>query len=96
MKPNFNYQLQDTKLLLLNIFSDADTVVHLYDTSLTFKNRLYSALDVDLCRVRLHQSFAEIMNQPLIYIRDIIPRDCLECVLRLNQVGRTFLFLSMS
>ena len=66
--------------------SDDEVLVHLYDTSQTFATRLYSALDVDLCRVRLHQPLADVMSQPLIYVRDVIPKDCLECVTKLNQV----------
>ena len=45
-----------------------------------------------MCRVRLHQTISEIMSQPLLYVRDIIPRDCLECVSKLNQVGFYLVF----
>ena len=65
---------------------DDELLVQLYDTSQTFKHRMYSALDVDLCRIRLHESIQEIMSQPLVYIRDIIPRECLECVSSISQV----------
>merc|ERR1712136_425390 len=58
----------------------------MYDSSLSFSSRLYSSLDVDLCRARLHQPISVIIKQPLIYVRDVIPQPCFDAVLKFQQI----------
>ncbi|EDV25838.1 uncharacterized protein TRIADDRAFT_23652, partial [Trichoplax adhaerens] len=56
----------------------------LYDSSVIFDKRLYAKLDVDLCRIRLHRSLSSIMQQSLLYIRDMIPRQCFAALNKLR------------
>ena len=58
----------------------------LYKSDMTFSKRLYVALDVDLCRVRVHDSLTNITRKPLLYVRDIVPRPCFEGLTRLDKV----------
>ncbi|XP_076801957.1 uncharacterized protein LOC143446271 isoform X1 [Clavelina lepadiformis] len=66
----------------------SNVIVHLYDTSMSFSHRLYASLDVDLCRIRLHQSIPEIMSQPLLYVRDVIPRASFDCLVKIQQITK--------
>ena len=62
-------------------------LVTLYNTDITFQERLYATLDVDLTRVRLHQPLDVIVKLPLLYVRDMVPRLCLQAVLKLHDVS---------
>eukprot|EP00795_Rhopilema_esculentum_P002461 gene2461-18118_t len=66
--------------------SDGSNVLSLYNTDITFQERIYASLDVDLTRVRLHQPLGAIVKLPLLYVRDMIPRLCLEAVLKLYDL----------
>ena len=59
----------------------------LYDSSVVFDKRLYADLDVDLCRIRLHRPLSSIMQQSLLYIRDMIPRPCFAALNKLRLVS---------
>jgi len=61
-------------------------LVTLYNTDITFQERLYATLDVDLTRVRLHQPLDVIVKLPLLYVRDMVPRLCLQAVLKLHDL----------
>ena len=69
------------------LYLDAESVKVLYKSDMTFSGRLYASLDVDLCRVRLHDSLTSITQKPLLYVRDIVPRPCFEGLTRLDKVG---------
>lgn len=58
----------------------------LYNSDLRFTERLYAALDVDLCRVRLHEPLEVIVQNPLLYVRDLVPKPCFEALSKLKQV----------
>lgn len=58
----------------------------LYNSDLRFNERLYAALDVDLCRVRLHEPLEVIVQNPLLYVRDLVPRPCFEALAKLDQL----------
>lgn len=78
---------------------DSGSVKALYKSDMTFSERLYVSLDVDLCRIRLHDCLTNITRKPLLYVRDIVPRACFEGLTRLDKVSRDFqgaLYLSHS
>nr|XP_022302036.1 uncharacterized protein LOC111110021 isoform X1 [Crassostrea virginica]XP_022302037.1 uncharacterized protein LOC111110021 isoform X1 [Crassostrea virginica]XP_022302039.1 uncharacterized protein LOC111110021 isoform X1 [Crassostrea virginica] len=58
----------------------------LYNSDLSFSERLYGPLDVDLCRVKLHEPLSQIIQQPLLYVRDMVPKPCFQGLLNLHQV----------
>ena len=58
----------------------------LYNSALRFHEWLYAALDVDLCRVRLHEPLEVIVQNPLLYFRDLVPKPCFEPLAKLDQV----------
>nr|XP_039250444.1 uncharacterized protein LOC120328106 [Styela clava] len=99
--------LRDGSILRLqneigHVQSENDGFVRmLCDSSITFKSRIYSELDVNLCTIRLHQPLKVILEQPLLYVRDLVPRPCFRCLImikeitevsRLKDVCRNFLF----
>lgn len=58
----------------------------LYNSDLRSHERLYAALDVDLCRVRLHEPLEVIVQNPLLYVRDLVPKPCFDALAKLDQV----------
>ncbi|XP_062581954.1 uncharacterized protein LOC134243735 isoform X3 [Saccostrea cucullata] len=58
----------------------------LYNSDLSFSERLYGPLDVDLCRVKLHEPLGQIVQQPLLYVRDMVPKPCFQGLLNLHQI----------
>ncbi|XP_013407741.1 uncharacterized protein LOC106171815 [Lingula anatina] len=60
----------------------------LFNSDLAFKERLYGPLDVDLCRVKLHEPLSVIMQQPLLYVRDMVPKPCFEALVKLDELTR--------
>ncbi|XP_032228067.2 uncharacterized protein LOC5503934 [Nematostella vectensis] len=60
----------------------------LYNSEMRFSNRLYAPLDVDLCRVRLHEPLTVIVQNPLLYVRDLVPRPCFDALSKLDKMLR--------
>lgn len=58
----------------------------LYSSDMAFSERLYASLDVDLCHVRLHEPVSHIISQPLVYVRDMIPKLCYDALMSLDKV----------
>lgn len=58
----------------------------LYNSSLGFKSRLYLDLEVDLIKIKLFEPLEELVKKPLLYIRDMAPKNSFEALIRLNQV----------
>lgn len=58
----------------------------LYNSQLRFHERLYASLDVDLCRVRLHEPLQVIAQNPLLYVRDLVPKPCFDALANLDQI----------
>ncbi|XP_070557636.1 uncharacterized protein [Ptychodera flava] len=61
----------------------------LYNSDLMFSERQYATLDVDLTRVRLHEPLSIILKQPLLYVRDMVPKPCLDAIIKLDQLTQT-------
>lgn len=59
----------------------------IYNSNLRFSERLYASLDVDLCRVRLHEPLEVIVQNPLLYVRDLVPKPCFQALSKLDQVN---------
>ena len=65
----------------------------LYHSDLSFSDRMYGPLDVDVCRIKLHEPLSIIVQQPLLYVRDMVPKACFEALVKLEAV-RAFLLVS--
>ena len=74
----------DNRLLL-----QSPDVEVLYHSDLSFRERLYGPLDVDLCRIKLHEPLSVIVQQPLLYVRDMVPKPCFEALVKLDEVRVT-------
>ena len=61
----------------------------LYNSDLSFAARLYGPLDVDVCRIKLHEPLEVIVQQPLLYVRDMVPKPCFDALIKLNTVSFT-------
>lgn len=59
----------------------------LYNSDLSFGKRLYGTLDVDLTRVKLHEPISLIVQQPLLFVRDMVPRSCFISLNKLDEVS---------
>ena len=78
--------------LSFSLLSENTLFEVLYNSDLMFGERQYAALDVDLCRIRLHEPLSVIVQQPLLYVRDMVPKGCLDALMKLNQVCMPSLF----
>lgn len=63
----------------------------LYHSDMSHQERLYGPLDVDLCRIKLHEPLHVIVQQPLLYVRDMVPKPCFEALVKLHEVITIFL-----
>ncbi|XP_048243138.1 uncharacterized protein LOC124146111 isoform X2 [Haliotis rufescens] len=66
---------------------DSDVTV-LFNSDMLFSSRLYGPLDVDLCRVKLHEPLSIITQQSLLYVRDMVPKPCFQALVKLEQLCR--------
>ena len=67
----------------------------LYHSDMSFGERLYGPLDVDVCRIKLHEPLSAIVKQPLLYVRDMVPKACFQALVKLEEVG-TFILTTTS
>ena len=53
---------------------------------MTFSERLYTQLDVDLLKVKLFEPVDQIVQKPLLYIRDMTPKASYQALMCINQL----------
>lgn len=70
-----SYRLRESKIGRLQIF---------YNSHFSFHQRLYVDLEAILLHIRLCKPLSNIVNQPLLYIRDMVPLPCFEALIRLD------------
>ncbi|XP_030063806.1 uncharacterized protein CFAP92 [Microcaecilia unicolor] len=70
----------------LSTWNEDLNVKILYNSNLSFHQRLYKDLDAILFNVHLHQPLACIVKQPLLYIRDMVPPACFQALSRLHYI----------
>lgn len=56
-----------------------------YNPNLSFNKRIYDSLDVSLSPIHLSQPLEDIVKQPLLYIRGMIPHACVQSLTRCPQ-----------
>ncbi|XP_075039238.1 uncharacterized protein CFAP92 [Mixophyes fleayi] len=58
----------------------------LYNSEMAFHERLYKDLGVLVCHVHLREPLSSLLNQPLLYIRDMVPQLCFQALSRLDYI----------
>ncbi|XP_034962164.2 uncharacterized protein CFAP92 isoform X3 [Zootoca vivipara] len=73
-------RLHESKIGRLQIF---------YNSHFSFHQRLYVDLEAILLHIRLCKPLSNIVNQPLLYIKDMVPLQCFEALIRLDSICRS-------
>lgn len=60
----------------------------LYNDALSFSERLYAGLDLDVMKVKLSEPLSAVVAHPLLYVRDMVPRACFEGIKKINELAR--------
>ncbi|XP_056380188.1 uncharacterized protein CFAP92 isoform X2 [Hyla sarda] len=58
----------------------------LYNSKMAFHERLYKDLGVLVCHIHLLEPLSSLVNQPLLYIRDMVPPLCFQALSRLDYI----------
>ncbi|XP_072136456.1 uncharacterized protein cfap92 isoform X1 [Mobula birostris] len=58
----------------------------LYNSELSFHQRLYANLGDYIYHLYLHEPLSNIIKQPLLYVRDMAPQDCFQALHRLQCI----------
>ncbi|XP_056462371.1 uncharacterized protein cfap92 [Gadus chalcogrammus] len=58
----------------------------LYSSGMGFFKRIYGSLDVGLSPVHLHRPLEDIMGNPQVYVRDMLPLSTFQALTRLSQL----------
>ncbi|XP_029456669.1 uncharacterized protein KIAA1257 homolog isoform X2 [Rhinatrema bivittatum] len=70
----------------LSTWIEDQNVKILYNSELSFHQRMYKDLDAVLYHVFLHEPLSCIMKQPLLYVRDMVPHACFQALSRLDFI----------
>ncbi|KAG1949676.1 hypothetical protein F2P79_011508 [Pimephales promelas] len=65
---------------------EEEQVTVLYNSGLSFSKRLYDMIDVGLSPICLLRPLETIMMEPLVFIRNTVPRSCLEAMKRISHI----------
>lgn len=79
--------LQHCQQSVVPVLVSVSDVRVLYNSDFSFSQRLYGVLDVDLCRVKLHEPLRLVVQQSLLYVRDMVPKPCFLALTRLEEVS---------
>ncbi|XP_025041792.2 uncharacterized protein CFAP92 [Pelodiscus sinensis] len=61
----------------------------LYNSQLSFHQRLYADLEAILYHIHLCKPLSAISKQPLVYVRDMVPQACFQALSRLDYLCRS-------
>ncbi len=64
-----------------------DQLQVLYNTDMSFSERLYTKLELDLLKVKLFEPIDEIVKKPLLYVRDMTPKPSYEALMKIHNVS---------
>jgi len=56
----------------------------LQHSDISFHERLYSSFDVDVFSVELYDSLTAVLQNPMVYIRGMVP--CMDVLIKLHEV----------
>ncbi|XP_050977970.1 uncharacterized protein cfap92 [Labeo rohita] len=65
---------------------EEEQVTVLYNSDLSFSERLYDTLDMGLSPVCLVKPLENILMEPLVFIRNTVPHACLEAMKRISHI----------
>jgi len=68
-------------VLIASGIADVKILQH---SDIGFQERLYSSFDVDVFCVQLHESLTAILQNPLVYVRGMVP--CFDVLIKLQEV----------
>ncbi|XP_052827704.1 uncharacterized protein LOC106878961 isoform X2 [Octopus bimaculoides] len=77
-----------TKVIKLFHDINAEGFTMLYNTDFVCSERLYLPLNTNILKIKLSLSLSKILKQPLLYVRNVVPRSCFDCVIRLSNLIR--------
>jgi hypothetical protein len=66
--------------------SDDKGIQVLYNSSMAFSKRIYGSLDIDIFKVKLFESLDNIVQKPLLYVRDMTPKASFDALVKLQQL----------
>uniref|UniRef100_A0AAY4EAL9 Cilia and flagella associated protein 92 (putative) n=1 Tax=Denticeps clupeoides TaxID=299321 RepID=A0AAY4EAL9_9TELE len=66
--------------------NEDEQVTILYNSTLCFSKRLYSALDEGFGTIHLDEPLETIMQQPLVFVRDVLPHTCFKALSRITNI----------
>lgn len=68
------------------IAEEEEKVKVLYNSDFSFEQRLYTNLGDRFYHMHLHEPLSAIIKQPLLYVRDMAPQDCVQALYRLQYL----------
>lgn len=70
---------------------DPKEIKIMHHSNMTFQKRLYSGFNLNFQTIQLEEAVSDILSQPLIHTRSLVPYHCYSALMKIYKVTQCFI-----